>query len=156
MGIIRNIDALDPSFKPLAVELIQRLSLAGIHHRIDETVRTKEVQEAYYLQSRATLAEVNEARKKAGIYLLTEAENKTTVTWTRESVHLKGLAIDIVPLLVSDEGKYFVPWDYEKYAASWLAIGKISLKLGLDWGGTWPPINKAGLGKDCPHHQLKV
>jgi hypothetical protein len=156
MGIIRNIDALDPSFRPIATELIQRLALAGIHYRIDETLRTEAVQKAYYLQSRLSLAEVNQARREAGLYLLTEAENKTTVTWTLDSVHLKGLAIDIVPLLANDAGKFFVPWDYERYADSWMAIGKISLELGLNWGGTWPPISMAGLGKDCPHHQLKA
>jgi hypothetical protein len=155
MGIIRNIDALDPPFRPLAAELVRRLGLAGIHYRIDETLRTKEVQEAYYLQGRAPLAEVNAARGKAGLYLLTGAENKRAVTWTRDSAHLKGLAVDIVPVLVNGEGKYFVPWDYARYPADGLAIGKISLELGLDWGGTWPPI-KAGLGWDCPHHQAKA
>jgi len=153
MGIIRDLNALDPSFRPEAYELVKRLAMAGIHYRVEETLRTQEVQEAYWLQSRAPLAEVNDARKKAGLYLLTEAENKTTVTWTRDSPHLKGLAIDIVPILASADGKYFVPWDYERYAESWRDIGIISMQVGLNWGGNWPPYNRMELGRDCPHHQ---
>jgi hypothetical protein len=154
MGIIRDLNALDSGFRPLAFELAKSLSMAGIHYRIDETLRTKEVQEAYWLQGRAPLPEVNEARKKAGLYPLIESENKAAVTWTRDSPHLKGLAIDIVPVLVSGKGAYFVPWDYARYAEYWRQIGAISMKLGLNWGGSWPPFDKAELGKDCPHHQI--
>jgi peptidoglycan L-alanyl-D-glutamate endopeptidase CwlK len=153
MGIIRSLDTLDPIFRPLAFELVKNLSMANIHYRIEETLRTQETQEAYWLQSRAPLEEVNEARKKAGLYPLTESENKTTVTWARESAHLKGLAVDIVPVLVSKDGAYFVPWDYARYAEYWREIGAISMQLGLNWGGNWPPFNKAELGRDCPHHQ---
>ena len=85
MPVIRSLDALSHGFRPLAVEFVRLLAAADVQYRIDETLRTGEVQEAYWLQSRAPLGEVNAARKKAGLYLLTEAENRVTVTWTREA-----------------------------------------------------------------------
>jgi hypothetical protein len=153
MAIIRSLDALNHGFRPLAVEFVRRLAAADIPYRIDETLRTADVQEAYWLQSRAPLAEVNAARKKAGLYLLTEAENRVTVTWTRESVHLKGEALDVVPLLGRGDGRFFVPWDYLPYAGIWLQMGKIGRSLGLEWGGAWPPLTGGVIGKDPPHYQ---
>ena len=45
-----------------------------------------------------TLEVVNAAREKAGLYLLSEAENKKTVTNTRKSRHFNGEAVDIAPV----------------------------------------------------------
>lgn len=153
MAIIRSLDALDPGFRPLAVEFIRRLAAADIPHRVDETLRTGDVQEAYWLQGRAPLAEVNAAREKAGLYLLTGAENRTTVTWTRESVHFTGRAVDVVPLLSRGDGRFFVPWDYAAYAGIWRQMGEIGKSLGLEWGGDWPPLIGGVIGKDPPHYQ---
>jgi peptidoglycan L-alanyl-D-glutamate endopeptidase CwlK len=153
MAIIRSIDALSLSFRPLAVEFLRRLSSLGVQYRVDETLRTADVQEAYWLQGRAPLAEVNAARKKAGLYLLTEAESRVVVTWTRDSAHLRGEAIDVVPLLSREDGRFFVPWEYAAYAGIWLHLGELGRGLGLDWGGDWPPLIDGVIGKDPPHYQ---
>jgi hypothetical protein len=152
MAIIRSVDALDPGFRPLAVEFVRSLAGADIPYRIDETLRTAAVQEAYWLQGRAPLGEVNAARRHAGLYLLTEAENRIVVTWTRESAHLRGEAIDVVPLLSRGDGRFYVPWDYAAWAGIWLQMGAIGQGLGLEWGGSWPPL-AGGIGKDPPHYQ---
>jgi hypothetical protein len=153
MGIIRSLDALDPGLRPLATEFVRRLAEAGVHYRVDETLRARDVQDAYWLQGRTPLAEVNAARTQAGLYLLTEAENRIIVTWTRESAHLKGEALDVVPLLSRADGRFFVPWDYAAYAGIWLQLGKIGQGLGLEWGGSWPPLAGGVIGKDPPHYQ---
>jgi hypothetical protein len=153
MAIIRSTDALAPAFRPLALEFLRRLAAADVQYRIEETLRTQDVQEAYWLQSRAPLEEVNAAREKAGLYLLTEAENRVTVTWTRESAHFTGRAIDVVPLLGRGDGRFFVPWDYAAYAGIWGRMGEIGMGLGLDWGGSWPPLIGGKIGKDPPHYQ---
>jgi hypothetical protein len=150
---IKDIGALDLGFQPYANAFIDELHRNGVIFRIDETLRTPEVQNAYWLQSRAPLAEVNAARSRAGLYLLDEKENKTTVTWTRDSVHFTGKAIDIVPLIRDEKRGWVVPWDYVRYARIWLEMGKIGRSIGLEWGGEWTPLNGTGVGKDPPHYQ---
>jgi peptidoglycan L-alanyl-D-glutamate endopeptidase CwlK len=153
MAIIRSIDALSLSFRPLAVELLRRFAVEGVPYRVDETLRTADTQEAYFLQGRAPLEEVNAARKKAELCLLTEAESRVVVTWTRDSAHLRGEAIDVVPLLSRPDGRFFVPWDYAAYAGIWLQMGDMGRSLGLDWGGDWPPLTGGVIGRDPPHYQ---
>jgi peptidoglycan L-alanyl-D-glutamate endopeptidase CwlK len=153
MAIIRSLDALNPGFRPLAVEFIRLLAAEDVPCRVDETLRTRDTQEAYWLQGRAPLEEVNAARGKAGLYLLTEAENRAVITWTRESPHLKGEAIDVVPLLSRGDGRFFVPWDYAAFAGIWLRMGRLGQSLGLEWGGSWPPLIDGAIGKDPPHYQ---
>jgi hypothetical protein len=66
MAVICSLNALSAGFRPQAVEFIRRFAEADIPYRIDETLRIADVQEAYWLQNRAPLDEVNAARKKAG------------------------------------------------------------------------------------------
>jgi hypothetical protein len=155
MGVIKDLNALDSGFRKIVDYFIDELNQNDILFRVDETLRTKAVQEAYWLQGRAPLAEVNAARSNAGLYLLVESENRRQVTWTHDSPHFTGKAVDIVPLVKTEKG-VIVPWDYVKYVGVWLAMGKIGMKYGLEWGGTWTPLNSAGLGKDPPHYQKVV
>jgi hypothetical protein len=152
MGVIKSLDALEPGFRVFVDAFLDELYDSGKLFRIEETLRTKEVQEAYWLQGRAPLEQVNAARAGAGLYLLTEKENLRLVTWTHDSVHFTGRAIDIVPL-VKTLGGVVVPWDYVKYADVWKSVGQIGIRHGLEWGGTWVPLNSGGVGKDPPHYQ---
>ena len=68
-------------------------------------------------------------------------ECRKTVTWTLESKHLIGLAIDICP---SKDGKTF--W-WNAPADVWSRIGEIGKQSGLKWGGDWQ-------NKDSPHFEL--
>lgn len=152
MGIIKDLDKLDSGFRPYADAFIAELHRNGVVFRVEETLRTPEVQEAYWLQGRAPLGEVNKARKRAGLYLLSEAESKSIVTWTRDSVHFTGRAIDIVPLVKDEQRGWIVPWNYARYVRIWTEMGKIGKAVGLEWGGDWTPI-QGGIGKDPPHYQ---
>jgi hypothetical protein len=107
--VSRQLDDLSPEFKPLALELLARLTEARIPVLIVDTLRTAAEQ----------------------------AENlKNGVSWTLNSRHLTGDAIDIVPYQVYHlEGPDKLTWDASN--PIWSRIGPIGEKLGLIWGGRW-------------------
>ena len=85
-------------------------------------------------------------RKKAGLYLLSEVENKRIVTKTTNSRHFGGNAVDIAPL---KDGRVW--WNAPEQV--WQEIGAIGEECGLDWcaggyGQVW------GKGWDSPHFEL--
>jgi len=88
-------------------------------------------QEALYAQGREPLIIVNNRRHKAGMVLITEAENKKPITWTMKSAHLpdadgKSHAIDIAALDKNGQ----ITWDLMYYNA----IGPIFVHHGFKWG----------------------
>jgi peptidoglycan L-alanyl-D-glutamate endopeptidase CwlK len=144
-----KLQLLKPEVRPYFENFIGRLEKQGLRYSVLETLRTKEVQEAYYAQGRKPLEEINELRKKAGLYLLGEEEAKRIVTKTMESVHLAGKAADIVPVI---DGK--IPWNIsQENAELWLAFGRLGQEAGLEWGGSWKPLDRFGIGWDAPHYQ---
>ena len=141
--------SLKPEVRRYFEGFVSRLDQQGFRYSILETLRTKEAQEAYYAQGRRPLEEINELRKKAGLYLLGAEEGRKIVTKTMDSVHLIGRAADIVPVI---DGK--IPWNFSKdNAGLWLAFGRLGQEAGLEWGGTWEPFNQFGIGWDAPHYQ---
>jgi peptidoglycan L-alanyl-D-glutamate endopeptidase CwlK len=146
-----KIELLAPEARPVFEGFLSRLDKAGFRYSVVETLRARAVQEAYYAQGRKPLAEINGLRKKAGLYLLGETEGKRIVTKTMQSVHFTGKAADIVPVA---EGK--IPWNITaENAGLWLAFGRLGEEAGLEWGGTWLPLDRFGIGWDAPHYQLK-
>jgi peptidoglycan L-alanyl-D-glutamate endopeptidase CwlK len=146
---MRKIDLLRQDVKPYFEEFIARLDKAGLRYSVLETLRTQAVQEAYYAQGRKPLEEVNELRKAAGLYLLGEAEGKRIVTKTMQSVHLTGCAADIAPVV---GGK--IPWAVTaENAGLWKEFGRLGQEAGLEWGGSWKPFDRFGIGWDAPHYQ---
>jgi peptidoglycan L-alanyl-D-glutamate endopeptidase CwlK len=144
-----KLQLLKPEARPYFEGFIGMLEKQGFRYSILETLRTKEAQEAYYAQGRRPLDEINELRKKAGLYLLGEGEGKRIVTKTMESVHLAGLAADIVPVI---GGK--IPWNIAaENAGLWLTFGRLGQEAGLEWGGAWAPLDRFGIGWDAPHYQ---
>ena len=104
----RKLDDLDPKFRPLAVELLARLTESGIAVMIVDTLRTPE-------EHAANLAK--------------------GVSWTKHSKHLHGYAIDICPYhTYAVAGPDKLLWEADDI---WLKIGKIGEALGLRWGGRW-------------------
>jgi peptidoglycan L-alanyl-D-glutamate endopeptidase CwlK len=144
-----KIQLLAPEARKYFEGFIKKLDNQGFRYSVLETLRTVEVQEAYYAQGRRPLEEINELRKKAGLYLLGEEEAKRIVTKTLESVHLTGKAADIVPVI---DGK--IPWNITtENAELWLAFGRLGQESGLEWGGSWAPLDRFGIGWDAPHYQ---
>jgi peptidoglycan L-alanyl-D-glutamate endopeptidase CwlK len=145
-----KIDLLKPEVRRYFEAFLSRLDAEGLRYTVTETLRTPEVQAAYYAQGRKPLEEINSLRKRAGLYLLGPEEGKRIVTRTLESVHLTGRAADIVPVMNG-----MIPWNIasRETAGLWFAFGRLGQEAGLEWGGSWPPLDKYGIGWDAPHYQ---
>ena len=144
MGIIRDIERLDPSFKMKVKVFLNELDKAGILYVIIETLRLPITQRVYYNQGRLPLDAVNEGRKAIGLWAITAKENEKRITNTLSSKHIIGKAIDIAPGDKNGKPWWNAPDEY------WLAIAKISAKCGLEPGYFWPEF------KDAPHHQESI
>ncbi len=119
----RALDDLSPRMKPLAMQLIARCVEAGIAVLIVDTLRTKAEQ----------------------------AENvKKGVSWTLNSKHLTGDAIDICPYSVYElHGPDKLQWDAGDPV--WRKIGAIGEAVGLKWG-----VIKNGVQIDPGHFERIV
>lgn len=106
---------------------------------ISETRRELTVQMAYYARSRMSVTDVKAMYKAAGLYAIPDEDCKKPVTWTLNSMHVKGLAVDFVPEI---NGK--VTWGAP--LAVWQEMGRIGKSHGFTWGGDWRE-------KDFPHFQ---
>jgi peptidoglycan L-alanyl-D-glutamate endopeptidase CwlK len=115
----RRLNDLAPTFRPLAVEFLARCVEAGIAVLIVDTLRTKEEQ----------------------------AENlRKGVSWTMNSRHLTGEAIDVCPFeAYALHGPDKLQWNASDPV--WLRLGVIGEAVGLVWGGRWKV-------KDLGHFEL--
>ncbi len=105
----RRLDDLSPRFRPLAVELLARLTEAGIAVMVIDTLRTPE-------EHAANLAK--------------------GVSWTKHSKHLDGDAIDICPYEVFNaSGPDKLLWDADH--PLWMKVVAIGESLGLKAGARW-------------------
>lgn len=105
----RKLDDLSKDFRPLAVELLARLTEAGIAVMIIDTLRTPE-------EHAANLA--------------------NGVSWTNHSKHLDGDAIDICPYAIYDvNGPDKLNWDAGH--PIWTKVVAIGESLGLRAGARW-------------------
>jgi len=101
---------------------------------------------AYYAQGRKPLDEVNELRKKAGLYLLrSEKDNKDPIMQTLVSKHMAGLAMDVVPL----DGGGKPTWDLGHYEKQFKTIRDCGRAAGLVCGADWK-------WADWPHYEAVV
>lgn len=102
----RFLDDLSPEMRPLAVEFLARCVEAGIHVRVIDTLRTKAEQ---------------------------EANVKKGVSWTTNSRHLTGDAIDVCPIRsYMGEGTTKLNWD--DVNPQWGELGRLGESVGLKWG----------------------
>lgn len=141
-----KLNNLDPTFKKMAESFIEELSMSkelelkGVTDiAIIETKRELAVQMAYYSRSRMSIDDVKKMYKAAGLYAISDAEAKSANTWTLQSKHIEGKALDVVPV---KHGTYLwsAPDDI------WSIIGKIGKSKGLIWGGDWT-------NRDLPHFE---
>lgn len=107
---------------------------------ISETKRELVVQMAYYSKGRMDPADVKRMYARAGLYDPSEEECKQKITWTLNSKHIEGKAIDLVPV---HNGKLW--WNAPEEV--WERMGVIGEDCGLKWGGRWKE-------KDCPHFEI--
>jgi peptidoglycan LD-endopeptidase CwlK len=142
MSLIRDIARLEPRTRDAAEKALAALKGVGIKVWVNETLRTPETQAAYYAQGREPVDAVNAKRRGAGLWLITQAENRV-ITQTLKSKHLEGKAIDLVPM-AADGGPN---WGADK--REYLKIADVVKLFGFDWGGDW-----AG-SWDKPHFQIK-
>jgi hypothetical protein len=149
MGTIRDIDKLVPEMAERVRALLKRCKEIGFGVCVIETLRTAEVQAAYYAQGRKTLTEVNALRQKAGLYLIGAVENGNRITNATHSVHQEGGAIDLCPEV---PGKPGYPW-WNAPQEKWEELGRLAEECGIDWcaggyGQVWAK------GWDNPHFEL--
>ena len=108
--------------------------------QVSETLRELSVQMAYYTRSRLPVADVKAYYKAAGLYPIRDDEALRPATWTLESKHLRGEAVDLVPM------KHGIRW-WGAPEAVWKRMGEIGEAAGLTWGGRWK-------NSDCPHFEV--
>ena len=137
----RDTQSLVPEFRRLVEELIKQLSEKKIPYFISETKREPIVQKAYYAQGRDDLVMVNQLRHAAGLAPISPSENNRKITWTLNSHHMTGKAIDIYPM---KDGS--ILWNGTE--EDWKPIVEIAEALGIEWGGRWTE-------KDMPHFQQR-
>jgi len=141
---------LIPAVRPLFEAFLALLDKNGLRYSVLETLRTQETQDAYYAQGRESFEEICRLRKIAGLYPIGKGEAGQVVTRAKHSLHQDGVAADIVPVL--DGGK--IPWVITSDNAElWRTFGRLGQEAGLEWGGTWAPLDKFGIGWDAPHYQ---
>lgn len=154
-GVQRRIELLHPEMQKRVKKFLQECKSNGVNVSVIETLRTTEVQQAYFSQGREHLEDVNEKRRIAGLYEISEKENKKIITncdgIKNKSNHQAkedgfGYAVDIVP--VDDKARPL--WNARQEV--WELIGYIAETCGLDWcaggyGQTW------GKGWDNPHFE---
>jgi hypothetical protein len=134
----RDIADLTPRMqaKILALEALLRAHFGDLFRR-SCTYRSQEEQSALWMRGRYSLPVVNTHYGLVGLPPITEKENKTSVTWTHNSVHTKREAVDY---FVLREGKYCndikIDTDGDNMP-DWEEFGKIANSCGLNWGGFW-------------------
>lgn len=119
----RRLDDLSPKMRPIAYEFLARLVEAKIAVLIVTTSRTIVEQQAAV---------------DAG------------VSWTMNSKHLTGDAIDVVPFrqyILHGENK--LQWDDKDPV--WAKIGAIGEKIGLKWG-----VVRGGKRIDLGHFERRI
>ena len=124
----RTLNSLDARFRPLAFELLARLTEAGIMVLVSNTRRTAEEQAAAVARGASRV---------------------------QRSKHQDGLAIDVCPYETwALHGPDKLQWNISDPV--WRRIGQIGEALGLRWGGRFRPLNAEGMGWDPGHFELRV
>jgi hypothetical protein len=146
-----SLEILEDNVRGKFEKLIQRIEDSGLPFKIYETMRTPERQE-YLFRAGRTPEELEEYGLKPG----PAPKSKKKVTWTLDSRHLTGRAVDFV---FDTSHKFWDrygkkpsnPWDTSDpfFIRVWQALGHLAKKEGFKWGGDWK-------ARDYPHVELPV
>ena len=142
----RRIEDLHPITREKVQGFLRLANENGIDVLIYCTYRSPEEQKVLYLQGRLekfgiTLEQLNQKRKKLGLWKLSEKEAKRKVTNAKpwQSFHQYGFAFDCVPL---QGGK--PDWNNKE---AYQTLGQIAKQVELEWAGEWRKF------KEMPHFQ---
>lgn len=129
-----SLDRLKGVNERLVMVVHRALELSGVEFMVVEGLRTKQRQQQLYAQGRTTKGQI--------------------VTWTLNSKHIDGLAVDLAPVV---NGK--IDWsDTKKFdeIARAMFLAAAETKTPLRWGADW---NRNGVARerketDSPHFEL--
>lgn len=142
-----KLDQLLPEVQDAIEKAIAIMKAQGIRHVVTSTYRSVDEQKALYAQGRQSLESVNALRSGAGMYPISESENKYTVTncdgVNKKSLHQSRKAVDIVP--ADKNGNPLWP---DNTSPMWVPIALIMKSCGFQWGGDWKDF------PDYPHYQM--
>jgi peptidoglycan L-alanyl-D-glutamate endopeptidase CwlK len=142
-----DINELRPKTRQMCLLFVEACKKAGINVIITQTLRSIDLQNAYYSMGRESLAEVNKKLQAVGLPKITERDNKiVTKAKGGSSPHNYGLAWDFVPIING-----VAQWNRNDLFDKCGAIAKTISVDGyeLEYGGDFISI------KDRPHIQLK-
>jgi hypothetical protein len=150
----RLIEDLDEATEVAARHVLLEAHSEGLSIAVTSTLRTREIQVAYFAQGRATLEVVNLLRKIAGLKPIPQDENLVITKCdgvNSKSPHQNGRAFDLVLL-----NKFGDPiWHIAVAVGDYKKLGRIGKANGLTWGGDYKPIDPVtGLGWDSFHFEL--
>lgn len=131
----RSFDALDAM---RADEQLRAMRVDAIE--VVETLRDVATQMAYYSRGRMAIQDVQAMYKTAGLYAISSVDATKPVTWTLDSKHIHGEAIDLAPVR---DGRIWWAAPHEV----WGRMGVLGEAHGLKWGGRWKH-------KDTPHFEI--
>jgi len=145
---MRMLAELADRARPKFEDMLARLDkeLGEERYIAFEGRRNVKKQEAYHAQGREPLEEVNKKRREAGLYPLKSEKENYIITWTLKSLHIDGLAMDVLPT----DGAGNPTWDLAHYRAAFEKIRNCGRAAGLECGADWPEPQK-----DWPHYQIK-
>lgn len=144
----KELDLLKPRLADMARRAIvimksnEKLKELGVTDiAISETFRDVSTQMAYYSRGRMpNVNDVQEMYRAAGLWKITAEDARKPITWTMNSKHLTGDAIDLVPMRGS------VTW-WAAPKEVWERMGEIGESVGMAWGGRWK-------NADTPHFEM--
>lgn len=129
---LKRLHDVKPELAGVVILAAQRCELALL---VVEGLRTPERQRELYAKGRTTAGPV--------------------VTWTMQSKHLTGDAVDVAPLLPDGS----IPWNntkaFDTVAAAMFAAAAergVSIRWGADWDGDGKPRERGET--DSPHFEL--
>jgi hypothetical protein len=144
---IRMLNELDIRAQFAFENMLHRIdaALGDDQYIVFEGRRTIAVQTAYYAQGRKPLEEVNVLRQQAGLWLLRSENDNRQITWTMQSRHIDGLAMDILPV----DGRGNPTWDLAHFGTRFEIIINCGKDAGLICGADWSP------NTDWPRYEIR-
>ena len=143
MGIeqCRDIKKLSPLVRVQLNLALADLRKQGVNPLVVETLRTKERQ--YYLYGQGRTAKECKAKCVPDKYAKPSAKK---VTWTLNSIHITGFAVDVVPQRKVN-GKMTAIWNVKDKDT--IKIIATMIRYGFEAGANWSS------NPDSPHFQVK-